>query len=253
MAILEPVVEHSDIGDVGMASSAPQRHGRRDPEFTKREILEVAVVEFSRHGLVGAKIERIAERTQTSKRMIYYYYGSKEELYQAALIDSYRKIRETEVNLQLEHYEPVAGLQLLIRETIKHFEANTDFIRMVLFENTYEVGAIHLMSDDVWEMNQSAVRVLEDLLARGKAQGTFRSGPDAPSARDVHQILSGLVFHRVSCRATFNKLFARDMMGEQDSPRVRAIIEDTVLRFVLVDADSVTLPLGRPHEVQGLL
>ena len=48
-------------------------------------ILEVATREFSDKGLAGARIDEIAAATRTSKRMIYYYFGSKEGLYVAVL------------------------------------------------------------------------------------------------------------------------------------------------------------------------
>src|SRR5262245_47062899 len=57
----------------------PQRPPReRDSELTRADILAVATKEFADHGLSGARIDRIAALMRTSKRMIYYYFGSKE-------------------------------------------------------------------------------------------------------------------------------------------------------------------------------
>ena len=56
-----------------------------DPARTMAGILEVATTEFADKGLSGARIDAIASATQTSKRMIYYYFGSKEGLYVAVL------------------------------------------------------------------------------------------------------------------------------------------------------------------------
>jgi AcrR family transcriptional regulator len=47
-----------------------------DPERTMADIIEVATQEFSEKGLAGARIDVIAEAMRTSKRMIYYYFGS---------------------------------------------------------------------------------------------------------------------------------------------------------------------------------
>src|ERR1041384_7329404 len=69
-------------------SAAPARKapGRtNDPERTQANILEVAEAEFGEKGLAGARIDEIAEATKTSKRMIYYYFGSKEGLYLAEI------------------------------------------------------------------------------------------------------------------------------------------------------------------------
>ena len=205
---------------------------RRDPEGTRRQILDAAVEEFSAHGLLGGRIDAIAERTNVTKRMIYYYFRSKEQLYAAALLESYRRIRESETNLRLDELEPEEALRVLVRSNIDHHAEHPEFIRLVVFENTLPAGAIHLMSDEARAQNRGVLTLIDDVLRRGREQGVFREGPDA---LDVEQVLSGLAFQRVSNRSTFRELFDRDMMGEQETPHVRAMIEDVVLRFVLAD------------------
>lgn len=74
---------------------------KNDPERTRENILAVATEEFAAHGLAGARVDAIAERTRTSKRMIYYYFISKEDLYLAVLEKAYRKIRSREADLKL--------------------------------------------------------------------------------------------------------------------------------------------------------
>ena len=70
---------------------------RNDPERTKQDILAVATKEFADHGLSGARVDAIAARTRTTKRAIYYYFGSKEGLYVAVLEKAYGDIRRVEV------------------------------------------------------------------------------------------------------------------------------------------------------------
>lgn len=205
---------------------------RRDPEGTRRQILDAAIEEFSAHGLLGGRIDAIAERTKVTKRMIYYYFRSKEQLYAAALLESYRRIRESETNLRLDELEPEEALRVLVRSNIDHHAEHPEFIRLVVFENTLPAGAIHLMSDEARAQNRGVLTLIDDVLRRGREQGVFREGPDA---LDVEQVLSGLAFQRVSNRSTFRELFDRDMMGERETPHVRAMIEDVVLRFVLAD------------------
>jgi AcrR family transcriptional regulator len=219
------------------------RPAKRAPEVTREDIMQVAFEEFSRYGLAGARIDRIADQTRTSKRMIYYYFGSKEGLYREVLLAAYRRIRETEVDLDLHKYEPVAGLQVLIRSTVAHYEGNIRFVRLVLLENSYELGAVHLMSDEVRLMNQSALEVLDDLLVRGRAAGVFREGPQS---LDLHQLITAMAFFRVSDRFSWHELYGRDMLGKDDSPQVRALIEDAVMRYIMVDPEGTTWPLGRP-------
>jgi AcrR family transcriptional regulator len=76
------------------SAEAPMR--RRNPELTREEILDVAVREFSRQGFSGARVDEIAAQTRTTKRMIYYYFGGKEQLYIAALEQAYATDRAAE-------------------------------------------------------------------------------------------------------------------------------------------------------------
>src|SRR5580692_1332372 len=75
-----------------------------DADATRANILAVAIEEFSAKGLAGSRVDEIAERTHTVKRMIYYYFGSKEGLYRAVLERAYEDIRSLEVSLDLDSH-----------------------------------------------------------------------------------------------------------------------------------------------------
>jgi AcrR family transcriptional regulator len=207
----------------------------RDADRTRKEILAAAIEEFSARGLLGARVDAIAERIHTTKRMIYYYFGSKDGLYRAALAESYRSTREREQELGLAEMSPADALRELVRSTLCYDATHEPFVRLVLFENLLEEGTIGHLDTDVREINRSALDLLDDVLTRGRAEGVFRSGPGAPSALDVHQVISALAFFRTANRSTFRELFGRDMLAEESRPHVRALVEDTVLRLVLAD------------------
>ncbi len=57
----------------------------RDPEATKARILAAAVREFSAKGISGARVDAIAARARVNKRMLYYYFESKEGLFREIL------------------------------------------------------------------------------------------------------------------------------------------------------------------------
>ena len=78
--------------------SRPASH-KPDPDRTRKNILAVARREFAEHGLSGGRIDAIAAQMRTTKRMIYYYFGSKEGLYQAVLEQAYANIRNIEQEL----------------------------------------------------------------------------------------------------------------------------------------------------------
>ena len=57
----------------------------RDPERTSARILAAALTEFAAHGFAGARVDAIARRSGTNKRMLYHYFGDKEALFRAVL------------------------------------------------------------------------------------------------------------------------------------------------------------------------
>src|SRR5262245_53672296 len=111
--------------------------GRRmnDPEGTRRNIIEVATHEFARQGYAGARVDAIAARTRTSKRMLYYYFGSKEGLYLAVLEGAYAGIRNAEATLDLKRLPPSEALSTLVGFTFDYYQAHPEFVRLVMNEN----------------------------------------------------------------------------------------------------------------------
>lgn len=214
----------------------PEHQKRRnDPEKTRDDILAVATQEFSDFGLSGARVDAIALKTRTSKRMIYYYFGSKEGLYLAVLEKAYRKIRSLEADLQLAGMPPALALRTLIASTFDHDEHNPEFVRLVGIENIHH--AIHVRrSPEIRDLNISIIRTIAELLERGRADGTFRRDVDAI---DVHMMISALCFFRVSNRHTFGAIFQRDLSLPEYYERHKQMIADMVLAYL------TSAPAGR--------
>ncbi|MDR3369783.1 TetR/AcrR family transcriptional regulator [Rhodoferax sp.] len=214
--------------------AAPKAAGKvttrtNDPVRTMAGILEVATKEFAEKGLSGARIDAIADATRTSKRMIYYYFGSKEGLYVAVLEDSYRRMRDIESELHLENLAPEAALRRLVEFTFDHHWSHPDFIRLVMNENI-ERGAYIAQSQSIQQLNVPAIAAIRELYERGVAQGVFRKGLDPT---DIHASISALTFFNVSNQHTFGLIFKDAVNGQGAMAARRANITDMVVRFML--------------------
>lgn len=194
------------------------------------EILQVASHEFADKGLTGARIDAIAAATRTSKRMIYYYFGSKEGLYVAVLEDAYRRVRQTESELHLEDLPPMLALRRLVEFTFDHHQGEQDFIRLVMSENIQR-GHYLAQSKSVRQVNQAAIETIAKLYQRGVAQGVFRAGLDP---LDIHASISALSFFNVSNQYTFGLIFDREVQALEARNQRRANIVDMVTRFVAI-------------------
>ena len=191
-------------------------------------ILEVATAEFAAKGLSGARIDEIAAATRTSKRMIYYYFGSKEGLYLAVLEESYRRMRSIEAELHLEDLAPEAALRRLVEFTFDHHQSNEDYIRLVMTENMHR-GVYLAQSKSIQELNVPAIQAIRKLYDRGVQQGMFRAGLDPI---DIHASISALTFFNVSNQHTFGLIFKDDSPSASANASRRDNITEMVVRFV---------------------
>ena len=207
-------------------ASTPSR--TNDPVRTMAEILTVATQEFAQKGLAGARIDEIAERTRTSKRMIYYYFQSKEGLYVAVLEEAYRRVRAIEANLHLDDLAPEAALRRLVEFTFDHHAGNEDYIRLVMNENINRAEFLSC-SKSIQGMNVPALSAIKNLYERGVAQGIFRTGL---TPIDIHATISALSFFNVSNRHTFGTIFKIDMTAKAVAAKRREQVIETVVRFV---------------------
>ncbi|MDQ2633987.1 MAG: TetR family transcriptional regulator [Pseudomonadota bacterium] len=200
----------------------------QDPEGTRRNILDIASEEFALNGLSGARIDEIAARTRSSKRMIYYYFGDKEGLYIRALENAYRRVREGEAKLDTEGLPPLDALKRLVEFTFDHHHQHEEFIRMVMIENIHH-GEYLDRSEVIRDLNVTAIDHIARIYQRGLAEGVFREGIDPV---ELHWQVSALCFFNVSNRATFSRIFGRDFGTEQSLARLRSNSVEMVLRFV---------------------
>ncbi|MBB2946542.1 TetR/AcrR family transcriptional regulator [Actinoplanes lutulentus] len=200
----------------------------RDPERTRSEILAVATREFADKGFAGARVDEIAAKTRTTKRMIYYYFGGKENLYIAVLELAYTGIRALERQVDVEHLDPAEAIRRLTALTFDHHESHPDFIRLVSIENIHY--ARHIVRSEILAgLANPALDTLTRILDRGRAAGQFRRDADPI---DVHMMISAFCVFRTANRYTFNAIFKRDMLDPARRDHYQAMIGDLVLEYL---------------------
>ena len=175
---------------------------------TRQKILEAATHEFARHGLGGARVDRIAARARANKRMLYYYFGDKDGLFLAALEDRYAHIRNAERSLRLEHLDPREAVRRLVEFTWSYFLEHPEFMTLLNSENLHQ-GRHVRRSRRVPEMHSHLVAILRDVLRRGERQGLFRKGVDPVQ---LYISIAGEGYFYLSNRYTLSRIFDRDLM-----------------------------------------
>jgi AcrR family transcriptional regulator len=202
----------------------------RDAEATRARILAAAKKEFAKSGLGGARVDDIAKRAVANKRMIYHYFGSKEDLFQAVLEEAYTDIRTAEQKLELDQTPPRDALVKLVRFTWEYYLKNPEFITLVNSENLHR--AKHLKKSEVITVvSRRFVSMVKSLLDRGVADGIFRTGID-PTQLNI--TIAAIGYYYLTNRYTGAIVFERDLMTKEAlDQRVQFNIE-TIIRLVCV-------------------
>jgi AcrR family transcriptional regulator len=211
------------------AKAAVARQPRqRDPEVTRARILEAAKMEFAKLGLAGARVEAIATRSKANKRMIYHYFGSKEELFVAVLEDAYADIRMAELKLNLDHLSPEEAIVALTTHTWNYYLKHPEFMTLVNSENLHKARHVK-KSERFRELHHDFISMLQRILDRGVEAGVFRSGVDV---RQLHITMAAVGYYYLTNRYTSGLIFDFDFMGK-DALKARLDFNiETVLRLL---------------------
>ncbi|MFF7949304.1 TetR family transcriptional regulator [Streptomyces griseorubiginosus] len=188
----------------------------RDPEATRARIFEAAVAEFARHGIAGARIDRIATEAKANKQLIYAYFGNKAELFTTVL---------GKVMLDLAVAVPVDpdDIENWIDRLMDYHEAHPEVLRLLFWEGL-EYGATAELPDEAerQEHYRAKVATLEDGQARGVVS-------DAIPPRDLLFLLIA-----VANWAAVVPQMKRILVGGEagDRERLRASVREAARRLV---------------------
>ncbi len=207
--------------------AAPRRAAgsTRNPERTKAAIFEAARREFAEKGLAGARIDVVARRAGTNKRMIYHYWGDKDALYLAVLSDAYRQIRHAERRLNLTRRDPEEGLRELALFTWHYYLDHPEFLSLLATENLNKARYLR-QAEGIAEMHSNFQGELADVIRRGAENGVFRADLDPVT---VYLTIASLGYFYLSNRYTLSTIFRRDLQSPAELERWGDHIAATVI------------------------
>lgn len=209
--------------------TAPTEPRSRDADRSQLAILDSARDEFAQRGLAGARMDSIAARAGLNKRLIYYYFGSKDDLFLAVLERTYADIRDAEQQLHLDAVEPVEAIRRLVSFTWHYYLDHPEFITLLNSENLHR--AAHLKrSGRIQEMNSPLVQLLDGVLERGRRDKLFRAGIDPVQ---LYISIAALCYFYLSNNDTLSAIFGRDLRAPKAMAQRLSHMTDLVLGYVL--------------------
>jgi len=223
-----PVAATSKIKKPALPKAKANLEPIRDAERTRRAILDAAEIEFADKGLAGARVDVIAEESCANKRMLYYYFGSKEDLYMAVLERAYGAMRERERELNFSDLEPLDAIRTLVEFKFDYYVANPRIIPLLAAENM-NGGKYLRRSRRLRDMHLSLIDMIRKVLAAGERQGVIRLGIDP---FQLYVSFSALSYFYFSNAATLSTAFGRDLMSAAERKARRAHAVEVITSYV---------------------
>jgi len=226
----DPPARRARTSTIKAAPAAPADGPRtRDADRSREAILAAARDEFAEYGLGGARVDRIAERAAINKKLIYYYFENKENLFRAVLEEAYLSIREAEQQLHLADMPPEQAVRRLTEFTWHYYLEHPEFLTLLNSENLHR--ARHIKdSERARALNTPLIEALGGILERGRAAGIFRGGVDP---LQLYISIAGIAYFYLSNQHTLSTIFGRDLMSPKALNERLSHICDVILGYVL--------------------
>lgn len=205
----------------------PPAISKRDAEKTRARIIEAARTLFCNHGVDGATVEAIARSAKVNKRMIYYYFGGKEDLYLTVLEETYAARRRHDAVLELDA-DPERGIRRLVRASFRYCRDNPDYIKLLMAENMNQAANLK-RSKKIRDLHGPLLEMVGVLLERGHKIGVFRAYADP---LHVYLTIASLCFFYHSNNATLSTIFGRDFSSSELTDEREVHVEDVVLAYL---------------------
>jgi TetR/AcrR family transcriptional regulator len=225
-----PKAQHRAVAGAaaGPKGGRPRPVRRRDAAATRARILKAAMQEFAAKGLDAARIEDIAELAGANRRMTYYYFGSKEGLYLAALEAAYFELVEVEERIDVEKLGPIEAIAAMVAAKFEHYVKYPHYVEFVKMENLYR--ARHLKaSRRIAEMRVPLISIIKRVLDRGEAAGVLRKGVDP---LDLYLSICALGFFVFSNRHTLGVIFNTDVTSAAAVRKRKTLVVDMIKAYL---------------------
>jgi AcrR family transcriptional regulator len=187
----------------------PIKTTARNPEDSRDRILQAARQEFAAHGLGGARVDRISEQAGINKRMLYHYFGNKDDLFGAVLEANYAHKRASEQAMRLENEEPREAIRKLVTLTWNYYIDHPEFMNLLNSANLHQARHVQA-SSTVKEMRNPFMHMIGNILDNGVKAGVFKPGVDPVQ---LYISIAGLSYFYLSNQHTLSAIFGRKLLS----------------------------------------
>jgi AcrR family transcriptional regulator len=195
---------------------------------TRENILRAAISVFATNGYAGARVDAISKAARTTDRMIYYYFGSKNALFVAALETVYQELGDAESALDLSGLSAQDSLRAIIRFTWNHYLSHPELLTLLNNENLLK-GRHVTRSKRVKELSFPLLSILADVYSRGVREGAFRPNVEV---RDLYIVICSLGYFYLSNCYTLSAFLGTNLRAPAALTNWKETMESVILGYL---------------------
>jgi len=200
---------------------------QRNPDRTRRRLLQAAIRLFAARGYHGVAVDQIVAAARVNKRMVYHYFGSKEAIYQAALHEVYGRIEDVEFHALESGASPREKLSRLLQAYFVFLEENPEFTQFLLWENV-EQGR-HITKISHFLSKNPFIQRFQATVEEGMRTGELRADISVPHLL-IHFIGLCFIYHsnRFSLSQSLDLDLANARVRDEGLRQVIALVFDGI-------------------------
>jgi TetR/AcrR family transcriptional regulator, fatty acid metabolism regulator protein len=142
-------------------------------EEKRRLILDAAVRVFAAKGYHTCRVGDIAEEAGIAHGLLYHYFSSKEEVLETVFRENWAQLLEAFARIETSDEPPLEQLGGIAKVLLRSWRNNPDLVRVMV----REVARSPQLQRQVDEI-RAVFLVIQRVIERGQADGTFRSELD---------------------------------------------------------------------------
>lgn len=208
---------------------SPARGRRRGQSAASRErIVRAAYDEFAEYGFDGARVDRIVERADISKNLLYHHFEGKEDLFIRVMEIVYQEMRLCHQDTLLVDLDPCEAMAKLVIQTFSHFVTSPHTVNLMNSENLHRAKHIK-QSKLIRNMYNPLMENIKAILHKGQEVGVFRGNVDPI---ELYISISGLGYFYLSNQFTLGTIFNKRMATKKGIQERKEHIVEIIMAYL---------------------
>ncbi|WP_437283849.1 TetR family transcriptional regulator [Sorangium sp. So ce406] len=193
------------------------RRTKEEAAATREQILDAALLVFSRKGYSAATLQDVAAEAGLTRGAVYWHFKGKAELYAALVGERFAKASEVLAEALSPRYSPLESIERLLTRSLEYLEEDAEY-RAVLSITLFKTELTPELEPGFQQKIASQRRLVDrvaDLVRKGIAAGEIdrATDPKAAALAAVSLVNGATALHLMDPRMLDSRAAVRRMVA----------------------------------------